>query len=468
MRTTQQRACGKETSPYSVRVKEMKRPRPTARQHALLQTTLRQHGNTTRPKPRRRKRTTRAVFRGTLFSFTTRPQSTTAHDTQPNTQHDNPNSTHRLSCNNSETITITMVQKRGNDTLSQQQEMAKRATEEPYSCTRDGLSTSKKYSMVDRDSKESPSSRRGSDCESPHKQDDQFKFTHDQQRRDDTKSQTSPALSVGSKTRFRSKPDATQSFKLTRKTMVATGKYDRQRIADVFAEFNEDHCTSTTRTHEHEHEDQYEQHQDTMKPFAMQEIERGQRRDDQILHQNTQQAFTTIVKQSHQQSGATTTELERHDDQSGAQERGPGLAIEPPSCTNCSSNIFKRVQPTLDDNQTDDQSGFRPVFSTTDHFFTRSSNSDREPPSGTSPCVAAIGFKKVFGTVEHSSVWAVFREQGVQEHHTYYSQKLDHQQRAAVHTDVKGNYFHLEQGTMLGEPISMLLFNGTLDPFRPP
>ena len=35
-------------------------------------------------------------------------------------------------------------------------------------------------------------------------------------------------------------------------------KYDRQGIADVFAELYEKLYTSTTMTHEHEHEDDYD------------------------------------------------------------------------------------------------------------------------------------------------------------------------------------------------------------------
>ena len=107
------------------------------------------HENTTHPKPRRRKRKTQS--------------STWRYTDQLH------NMTHRLRSNNSETITITMVQKntrsprtttRDKDTLSQQQAAAKHATEQQYSSKRNGPSTSKKYSMLGRDSQESPSWRR--------------------------------------------------------------------------------------------------------------------------------------------------------------------------------------------------------------------------------------------------------------------------------------------------------------------
>ena len=63
-----------------------------------------------------------------------------------------------------------------------------------------------------------------------------------------------------------------------------------------------------------------------------------------------------------------------------------------------------RLQPTLDDHQSGDQAGFKPSYATTD-TFSRSSNSDREPPSGTSRCGSQPSTSKVFDTVEHSSVW---------------------------------------------------------------
>ena len=53
---------------------------------------------------------------------------------------------------------------------------------------------------------------------------------------------------------------------------ASNNRCDRQDIPDVFAEFCEELHTSTSKTHEHELEDKYEQHQDTMKPFTMQEL----------------------------------------------------------------------------------------------------------------------------------------------------------------------------------------------------
>ena len=53
---------------------------------------------------------------------------------------------------------------------------------------------------------------------------------------------------------------------------ASNSKYDRQDITEVFAEIREELYTSTTKTHEHEHEVKYEQHQDTVEPFTMEEL----------------------------------------------------------------------------------------------------------------------------------------------------------------------------------------------------
>ena len=143
--TTQQRASEKETSPWSVgvkeailvryhrhnnhdcrtRVKEMRQFRSTPRHHdhpnqhhdnttQATQPTERrrrtQFAKTTKPGGRRGKLTT--VHGGVLISFETEPRPTTrTHHTRPNTQHDNPSNEHRLNSTHQETITITMVQK---------------------------------------------------------------------------------------------------------------------------------------------------------------------------------------------------------------------------------------------------------------------------------------------------------------------------------------------------------------------
>ena len=69
----------------------------------------------------------------------------------------------------------------------------------------------------------------------------------------------------------------TTSINTRRKKLLITHMQDKagnnkdniQDVADVFAKFYEEPCTSSTRTHEHE--DNHEQLQHRTKPFTMQD-----------------------------------------------------------------------------------------------------------------------------------------------------------------------------------------------------
>ena len=61
--------------------------------------------------------------------------------------------------------------------------------------------------------------------------------------------------------------------------------------------------------------------------------------------------------------------------------------------------------------------------------------------------------------LEHNSVCEASTEEGIQAQCIHLLSKLNNQQRATVHTDVKNKHFHLKQGTKQGDPPSTLLFN---------
>ena len=76
--------------------------------------------------------------------------------------------------------------------------------------------------------------------------------------------------------------------------------------------------------------------------------------------------------------------------------------------------------------------------------------------------VAALDFKKAFDTVEHESIWAALKAQGVQRGYISLLQQLYEGQEATVKTDVTSRPFRLLQGTKQGDPLSSLLFNALL------
>ena len=124
--------------------------------------------------------------------------------------------------------------------------------------------------------------------------------------------------------------------------------------------------------------------------------------------------------------------------------------------------LFKRLQPTLDDNHSADQAGFRMGYSTTDHLFTLQELRKRATEWHQPLWVAAIDITKTFDTVEHSSVWAALREQSIEEPYTQLLTKIYDQERASMHTDAKSKHFHCERGNKEGDLLSTRFFNSLL------
>ena len=76
--------------------------------------------------------------------------------------------------------------------------------------------------------------------------------------------------------------------------------------------------------------------------------------------------------------------------------------------------------------------------------------------------IAAVGFKKAFDTVEHSSLWTALRRQGVPPEYVHLLQRLYHDQKASVRTDSTSKPSKLRRGTKQGDLLSSLLFNALL------
>ena len=68
-----------------------------------------------------------------------------------------------------------------------------------------------------------------------------------------------------------------------------------------------------------------------------------------------------------------------------------------------------------------------------------------------------------------ASVWTALTKHGIEEPYVQLLRKLYDQQRASAHTDLKkSKHFHLERGTIQGDPLSTLLFNSLLQNIMKP
>ena len=184
-----------------------------------------------------------------------------------------------------------------------------------------------------------------------------------------------------------------QQHTTTSKAHTSTNKYDRHGIADGFAEFYEELCTSTTKTHKHEDEDNNDAVHDPgtqcLQPTQDRQGSRHescQRRNDQTLHQKSHKhlprLYNTAIKPTEEPPSNwrdTTIKVRyKSSDPSSPSNYRPFLYKL------FSQLFFDRLQPTLDASQSVDQAGFKPGYFHDRTLFLRSNNSDREPPSGTS------------------------------------------------------------------------------------
>ena len=154
------------------------------------------------------------------------------------------------------------------------------------------------------------------------------------------------------------------------KRQARNNKHDRLDIVDVFAEFYEEPHTSSMKTHEHEHEDKYEQHPDTMTPCTTHTLLEDS--------QNTNYDCTTNPSNptsNHHQTGETRRSKFSTRAGTWHHHRTTSPCVRCPFCTNSpasqtpTSSLTKQASDWATPQQT---------------TFSRSSNSDRWPQSGSS------------------------------------------------------------------------------------
>ena len=125
--------------------------------------------------------------------------------------------------------------------------------------------------------------------------------------------------------------------------------------------------------------------------------------------------------------------------------------------------LYNRLAKILEPQQSVDQAGFRPSFSTLDHLFTLAQVSEKAHEWQKTIWLAAIDFQKAFDTVEHASLWHALADQNVPAGYIRLLQKLHEGQKTQVRTDVESKSFDIGRGTKQGDPLSSLLFNALLE-----
>jgi hypothetical protein len=125
--------------------------------------------------------------------------------------------------------------------------------------------------------------------------------------------------------------------------------------------------------------------------------------------------------------------------------------------------LYARLHPILDREQSMDQAGFRPHFSTLHHMSTFALIQEKAHEWQRPVMVAVFDFKKAFDCVEHECLWNALERQGVPDCYIQLLSNLYKGQTGHVRTDRVSKPYDIMRGTKQGDPLSSILFNALLE-----
>ena len=127
-----------------------------------------------------------------------------------------------------------------------------------------------------------------------------------------------------------------------------------------------------------------------------------------------------------------------------------------------STILYGRLYPRLDQEQAEDQAGFRSLYQTTDHFATYKMIEQKCHEWRNKMWTATIDFMKAFDSITHKWIWKALNSCGINHEYISLLKKIYKDQKASTQTDVESNMFEIRNGTKQGDPLSSLLFNAVL------
>ena len=127
-----------------------------------------------------------------------------------------------------------------------------------------------------------------------------------------------------------------------------------------------------------------------------------------------------------------------------------------------STILYGRLYPMIDQNQAEDQAGFRKTYQTTDHLATYRLIEQKCHEWGIKMWTATVDFTKAFDSISHNSIWEALKSCNVDHEYVSILRKIYRDQKASVQTDEESEIFDIQRGSKQGDPMSSLLFNTVL------
>ena len=101
----------------------------------------------------------------------------------------------------------------------------------------------------------------------------------------------------------------------------------------------------------------------------------------------------------------------------------------------------------LDQNQAEDQAGFRKTYQTTDHLTTYRMMEQICQEWGIKMWTATVDFTKAFDSITHKSIWEALKSCNVDHEYVSLLRKIYKDQKASVQTDEESESFDIQKGS---------------------
>lgn len=124
---------------------------------------------------------------------------------------------------------------------------------------------------------------------------------------------------------------------------------------------------------------------------------------------------------------------------------------------------MNRIDIHLDDNQSEDQTGFRRSFSTMDHLIVINQLIEKYKEFNKDLNIAFIDYTKAFDSIEISYLLQARNKQEVPEKYVGIIKHIYTHAIASICLDKEGKTFSLHRGVKQGDPMSPKLFNALLE-----